>query len=38
MKIKFKKKKFYMNLLIGIFWKGLGIFNLKEDHILLLSA
>ena len=34
MKIKFKKKILYTNLLIGIFWTGLGIFILKEDHNL----
>lgn len=34
MKIRFKKKRLYANLIIGIVWTGLGIFNLIEDNNL----
>jgi hypothetical protein len=32
MKIKFKKKRLYINLMFGIVWIGLGIFSLLEDE------
>jgi hypothetical protein len=31
MKIKFKKKRLYINLILGIVWLALGILNLNED-------
>ena len=31
MKIRLKKKRLYINLLLGLIWTGLGIFNLLED-------
>jgi len=34
MKIRFKKKRLYLNLILGILWVGLGIFNLIEDDDL----
>src|SRR6056297_2005735 len=34
MKIKFKKKKLYTNVFLGIFWTVLGIFNLQDDNNL----
>jgi len=34
MKIRFKKKRLYMSAILGIFWTGLGIFNLIEDENL----
>jgi len=34
MKIRFKKKRLYANLIIGIVWTGLGVFNVLEDDNL----
>ncbi|EAR14024.1 hypothetical protein PI23P_05982 [Polaribacter irgensii 23-P] len=34
MKIKFKKKRLYVNLILGFVWIGLGIFSLLEDESL----
>ena len=34
MKIRFKKKRLYASLIIGIVWTGLGIFNLITDKHL----
>ncbi|NJB37230.1 hypothetical protein [Croceivirga sp. JEA036] len=31
MKIKFKKKRLYLNLILGLVWFALGILNLTED-------
>ncbi|MCB4800301.1 hypothetical protein [Neotamlana laminarinivorans] len=31
MKIKFKKKRLYINLILGLVWLALGILNLTED-------
>lgn len=31
MKIRYKKKRFYANLILGIVWIGLGIFAIWED-------
>ena len=31
MKIKFKKKRLYINLILGLVWLSLGILNLTED-------
>ena len=31
MKIIYKKKRLYLNLIIGLFWTFFGIFNLLED-------
>lgn len=33
MKIRFKKKKLYPNLIIGIVWIGLGISSLLRSHL-----
>ena len=30
MKIKFKKKRLYLNLALGILWTGIGIYNIME--------
>tara|TARA_R110002049_G_scaffold37208_1_gene117525 strand:- start:85131 stop:85541 length:411 start_codon:yes stop_codon:yes gene_type:complete len=32
MKIKYKKKRLYANLIIGCMWIGFGIFNLLEEE------
>tara|TARA_R110001592_G_scaffold252285_1_gene514996 strand:- start:83 stop:490 length:408 start_codon:yes stop_codon:yes gene_type:complete len=34
MKIIFKKKRLYINLILGIIWSGFGVFNLLEDDNL----
>lgn len=34
MKIRFKKKKSYINLIFGLAWGGLGVFNLLQDDNL----
>ncbi|WP_111625886.1 hypothetical protein [Gelidibacter algens] len=34
MKIKFKKKRIYINLILGLVWIGLGIFSLLENESL----
>jgi hypothetical protein len=34
MKIRLKKNRFYMNLILGLVWTGLGIFSLMEDDNL----
>ena len=34
MKIRFKKKRIYINLILGLVWTGLGVFSLLEDEIL----
>ena len=34
MKIKFKKKRLYANLVLGLFWIGLGIFNVIDEENL----
>jgi hypothetical protein len=31
MKIRFKKKRIYANLILGLVWTGLGVFGLFED-------
>ncbi len=31
MKIRFKKKRLYVNLILGLAWTGLGVFNLVDD-------
>ncbi|MFT5253320.1 MAG: hypothetical protein ACI87N_002353 [Flavobacteriales bacterium] len=34
MKIRFKKKRLYINLILGLVWTGLGVFSLLEDESL----
>ena len=34
MKIRFKKKRLYINLILGLVWIGLGVFSLFEDENL----
>jgi hypothetical protein len=34
MKIIFKKKRLYINLILGLVWTGLGVFSLLEDESL----
>lgn len=34
MKIRFKKKRLYINLILGLAWTGLGVFSLLEDESL----
>jgi hypothetical protein len=34
MKIRFKKKRLYINLILGLVWAGLGVFSLLEDKSL----
>ncbi|CAM4282363.1 hypothetical protein [Gillisia hiemivivida] len=34
MKIKFKKKRLYPNLLLGLLWTAIGVFNILEDNNL----
>ncbi len=34
MKIRFKKKRRYINLILGLVWTGLGVFSLVEDESL----
>ena len=34
MKIRFKKKRLYINLILGLVWTGLGVFSLLEDENL----
>jgi hypothetical protein len=34
MKIRFKKKRLYINLILGLVWTGLGVFSLFEDENL----
>lgn len=34
MKIRFKKRRLYANLIVGIIWTGLGIFNVIETEAL----
>ena len=34
MKIRFKKKRLYINLILGLVWTGLGVFSLVEDESL----
>ena len=34
MKIRFKKKRIYTNLILGLLWTGLGIYNVIEDDNL----
>ncbi|WP_136468279.1 hypothetical protein [Flagellimonas onchidii] len=34
MKIRFKKKRLYSNLILGIIWTGLGLYNLLEEDNL----
>ncbi|MBZ9632223.1 hypothetical protein LB465_15685 [Salegentibacter sp. LM13S] len=34
MKIRFKKKRIYPNLILGLFWMVLGIYKLIEDNDL----
>jgi len=34
MKIRFKKKRLYLSAMLGIFWTGLGVFNVIEDENL----
>jgi len=34
MKIRFKKKRLYANLVLGILWTAIGIFNVLEDDNL----
>ena len=34
MKIRFKKKRLYINLILGLVWTGLGVFSLLKDENL----
>jgi uncharacterized membrane protein YphA (DoxX/SURF4 family) len=34
MKIRFKKKRLYINLILGLVWTGHGVFSLLEDESL----
>ena len=34
MKIRFKKKRLYINLILGLVWTGIGVFSLLEDESL----